>query len=108
MWDELGPCIPLRRSGLPEDIAKTINFLISDDADYITGVTIRVDGGLILAGMPEDGKSKWNFFNFIYLILNLHVMRYIWDVMVNYATIFNKIHIQMLALLGRSEVLYFL
>ena len=60
MWDELGPCIPLRRSGLPEDIAKTINFLISDDADYITGVTIRVDGGLILAGMPEDGKSKWN------------------------------------------------
>ena len=60
LMDELGPCIPLRRSGLPEDIAKTINFLISDDADYITGVTIRVDGGLILAGMPEDGKSKWN------------------------------------------------
>lgn len=48
------------------------------------------------------------FLNFIYLILNLHALRYNLDVMVNYDTIFNKIHIQMLALLGRSEVLYFL
>lgn len=60
MWDELGTCIPLERSGLPEDIANAVMFLISDQASYITGVTLRVDGGLILAGMPEDGKAKWS------------------------------------------------
>ena len=58
-WDELGKCIPLGRSGLPEDIANAVCFLASDKASYITGVTINVDGGLILAGMPENGKSKW-------------------------------------------------
>ncbi|MCR4845778.1 MAG: SDR family oxidoreductase [Eubacterium sp.] len=58
-WDELGECIPLGRSGLPEDIANAVCFLASDKASYITGVTINVDGGLILAGMPEDGKNKW-------------------------------------------------
>jgi NAD(P)-dependent dehydrogenase (short-subunit alcohol dehydrogenase family) len=52
-WDELGPDIPLERSGLPEDIGGAAAFLASDDASYITGVTLRVDGGLILAGMPE-------------------------------------------------------
>lgn len=60
MWDELGPCIPLGRSGLPDDIANAVMFLISDQASYITGDTIKVDGGLVLAGMPEDGKAKWS------------------------------------------------
>lgn len=59
MWDELGPCIPLGRSGLPEDIANAVMYLISDKASYITGITLRVDGGLILPGMPEDGKTSW-------------------------------------------------
>ncbi len=52
-WDELGKVIPLERSGLPEDIAGAVAFLASDEASYITGVTLRVDGGLILPGMPE-------------------------------------------------------
>lgn len=59
MWDELGECIPLRRSGEPQDVANAVLFLVSDKASYITGITLRVDGGLILPGMPEDGKSKW-------------------------------------------------
>ena len=58
-WDELGECIPLGRSGLPEDIANAVCFLASEKASYITGVTINVDGGLILAGMPENGTVKW-------------------------------------------------
>lgn len=37
--------IPLRRVGLPEDQAKVIAFLASEDADYVTGVTINVNGG---------------------------------------------------------------
>ncbi|MDR0400994.1 MAG: SDR family oxidoreductase [Treponema sp.] len=61
-WDELGRDIPLERSGLPEDIGAAAAFLASDEASYITGVTLRVDGGLILPGMPEikeeDGR-RW-------------------------------------------------
>ncbi|AMJ59408.1 SDR family NAD(P)-dependent oxidoreductase [Bosea sp. PAMC 26642] len=38
--------IPLRRPGVPEDIAKAVAFLASDQADYITGETISVTGGL--------------------------------------------------------------
>jgi NAD(P)-dependent dehydrogenase (short-subunit alcohol dehydrogenase family) len=37
---------PLRRLALPEDQARVICFLASSDADYVTGVTIDVAGGL--------------------------------------------------------------
>lgn len=39
--------IPWKRLGTPEDIAKAVAFLVSDDADYITGATLRVDGGFV-------------------------------------------------------------
>ena len=52
-WDELGEAIPLERAGTPEDVANAVCFLASDKASYITGITLRVDGGLILPGMPE-------------------------------------------------------
>lgn len=39
---------PMRRLGMPEDIAKAVCFLASDDADFITGQSINVDGGLIM------------------------------------------------------------
>ena len=38
--------IPLKRAGKVEEIAKTVAFLLSDDAGYITGQNIKVDGGL--------------------------------------------------------------
>ena len=37
-----------KRAGLPEEIAKTIVFLCSDEASYITGTTLIPDGGLTL------------------------------------------------------------
>jgi glucose 1-dehydrogenase len=39
--------IPLRRMGTPEDVAGCAAFLASSDADYVTGTTILVDGGLL-------------------------------------------------------------
>ena len=39
---------------MPSDIGNAVVFLCSDKAEYITGITLRVDGGLILPGMPED------------------------------------------------------
>jgi 2-deoxy-D-gluconate 3-dehydrogenase len=41
--------IPLGRMGIPDDIAKVAAFLASSDADYITGETIIVDGGMLLS-----------------------------------------------------------
>ena len=41
--------IPLKRAGQPEDVAGLVAFLASDDARYITGQTINVDGGLIFS-----------------------------------------------------------
>ena len=40
--------VPMRRLGQPEDIAKAVAFLASDDAAYITGETMHVNGGLYM------------------------------------------------------------
>ncbi|MCD6419543.1 MAG: 3-oxoacyl-ACP reductase FabG [Synergistetes bacterium] len=41
--------IPLGRIATPEEIAKVVSFLVSDDASYITGQTINVNGGMLLS-----------------------------------------------------------
>ncbi|MHC5176257.1 SDR family oxidoreductase [Serratia sp. JUb9] len=41
--------IPLKRAGKPKDVAGLVMFLASEDASYITGQTINVDGGLIMS-----------------------------------------------------------
>jgi 3-oxoacyl-[acyl-carrier protein] reductase len=40
--------IPLRRAGQPEDIARAVAFLASEDAAYITGHVLTVDGGMVM------------------------------------------------------------
>lgn len=37
--------IPMRRTGTPDDVAKVANFLVSDDAGYVNGCVVAVDGG---------------------------------------------------------------
>jgi 3-oxoacyl-[acyl-carrier protein] reductase len=48
MREQLLKQIPLERLGQPEDIAKAVRFLASDDASYMTGQTIHVDGGMYM------------------------------------------------------------
>ena len=43
---DLEKIIPLNRVGKPSDISDTIMFLLSDQANYITGTEIIVDGGI--------------------------------------------------------------
>jgi NAD(P)-dependent dehydrogenase (short-subunit alcohol dehydrogenase family) len=42
--------IPLRRNGRPQDVARAVAFLLSDDADFINGAMLSIDGGIIAAG----------------------------------------------------------
>ena len=45
MQDAMAGAIPMQRIGTPEEIARAICFLASDDASFITGVILPVDGG---------------------------------------------------------------
>ena len=48
--DQIKKRIPARRIGQPEDISNAVLFLASDEASYITGQILTVDGGLTLGG----------------------------------------------------------
>ena len=49
--DQIKKQIPARRLGQPEDIAHAVTFLVSDEASYVTGQVLKVDGGLTLGGI---------------------------------------------------------
>jgi glucose 1-dehydrogenase len=54
-YAELLRLIPYKRIGEPEDIARAVVWLASDEADYVTGATLYVDGGMTLYPGFEAG-----------------------------------------------------
>ena len=47
--------IPLAKLGQPEDIAKAVAFFASDNANYITGQTLHIDGGMVYGLVMANG-----------------------------------------------------
>ncbi len=55
-YEKLMELVPYKRIGEPEDIARAAVWLASDEADYITGTTLFIDGGMTLyPGFTENG-----------------------------------------------------
>ncbi|MGZ3199342.1 MAG: SDR family NAD(P)-dependent oxidoreductase, partial [Croceibacterium sp.] len=49
-YEQRAKNIPLRRNGTPEDVAQAVAFLLSDEAAFINGAMLAIDGGIIAAG----------------------------------------------------------
>ena len=58
MVEAYGENTALGRHGMPEDIAAAVVFLASDDAAFITGTTLLVDGGAHHLGYPDTGSVR--------------------------------------------------
>jgi NAD(P)-dependent dehydrogenase (short-subunit alcohol dehydrogenase family) len=57
---------PIKRAGLPEDIAHAALFLAEETSGFITGVTLKVDGGLLSGRVPQDPEDLMEkYFNII-------------------------------------------
>jgi NAD(P)-dependent dehydrogenase (short-subunit alcohol dehydrogenase family) len=56
--DWIVDCVPAGRVGRPEDIAAVAAFLASDDAEYVTGISVPVDGGFTLGWFRKGSKAE--------------------------------------------------
>jgi glucose 1-dehydrogenase len=57
---ESWPLVPMNRLGLPEEVAAAFAYLASEDAGYVTGINLVVDGGLMAHAysIPQDMRAK--------------------------------------------------
>lgn len=53
---------PMRRAGRPEEIGAVVAFLLSDDASYMTGEVVSIDGGATVTSSlrPSGGAGRWD------------------------------------------------
>jgi NAD(P)-dependent dehydrogenase (short-subunit alcohol dehydrogenase family) len=51
-------CVPAGRIGRPDDIAAAAAFLASDDAEYVTGISLPVDGGFTLGWFRKAPRAE--------------------------------------------------
>ncbi len=56
-WERLAQAHPAGRVGEPEEVARAVLFLASDEASFVTGVALPVDGGLD-AGPPMQRRLQ--------------------------------------------------
>jgi NAD(P)-dependent dehydrogenase (short-subunit alcohol dehydrogenase family) len=62
--EEVSARYPLRRLGRPGDVGSLVEFLLSDDATWITGQTIVIDGGVTLAsGEARSSPAQFGVSN---------------------------------------------
>ena len=57
-FQRFGAAHPIGRIGEPEEVARLVAFLASDQAGFITGADYRIDGGL-LAGLAADARQDF-------------------------------------------------
>ncbi len=53
-----GKNLPWKRLGRPEEIAKAVNYVLSDDAEYMTGATLSIDGGVSLPWWSNRAEGQ--------------------------------------------------
>lgn len=53
MYREVSRYVPMRRPGIPSEIARAVGFLASDDASFITGAVLAADGGSTLVNVSQ-------------------------------------------------------
>lgn len=50
--------VPLGRLGMPQEVAATVTFLLSEEASYLNGSIVAIDGGLMFAGIRTAGEAR--------------------------------------------------